>query len=623
MQGYDGEDVVICPRSSICSYGSGEVALLAVSRVSAYWFYPSLIFVVLTKCNALMTLLSNTSFSLMFPLSDLHEIHVELGNGIGIGTCVHVLFHLIRWGLRSELGMLATHVVGRSGTVAMLATVPLIALMTFQKCRRSVSWEVRKTIHVTCYLIFITSLMWHTTRLKWIMLVVLGIYAIDQYIKNFGMTHRVVNSHFHRLGSGVQLKFENPPNWDVRQLGYVNVCVPWVSKSEWHPFSCYPQGDNSTAVFMMAAGDWTTAVHKSIERDSHRPCFIQGIFASPYCFAVDYDHLILVATGIGITPALATLNSYKSERQVNLIWSCRDASLVDFFLNNTVFDDDGLTIIYYTGKTPLQVPENKPDNLFIIRKRPDLTAVIPRVIDTVEAQLSVSDLSNVEDVGEAELALVTPVEKLIQEASETSVERFDLCVLSCLINNMSLDELFEEFDPDHSGDMDRNELDIAMRRLGAKLSPEGVDAVLDSIGGSVDNLRVRVDEAAFKTYITHIGQATIDGAQYTELKPFVKQIELGLKRSTPKTGEVESLVACDSVVHTDSEVRKTVSSKISDKLLDNFDKASEKKMNLKLEPEAQSRWCMLYCGGSKPVIDQLRKVAKDLGILLKEESFDW
>ena len=41
--------------------------------------------------------------------------------------------------------------------------------------------------------------------------------------------------------------------------------------------------------------------------------------------------------------------------QVNLIWSCRDASLVDFFLNNTVFDDDGLTIIYYTGKTPLQV----------------------------------------------------------------------------------------------------------------------------------------------------------------------------------------------------------------------------------------------------------------------------
>ena len=41
---------------------------------------------------------------------------------------------------------------------------------------------------------------------------------------------------------------------------------------------------------------------------------------------------------------------------------------------------------------------------------------------------------------------------------------------------MSLDELFEEFDPDHSGDMDRNELDIAMRRLGAKLSSEGVDA---------------------------------------------------------------------------------------------------------------------------------------------------
>jgi hypothetical protein len=57
----------------------------------------------------------------------------------------------------------------------------------------------------------------------------------------------------------------------------------------------------------------------------------QGPFASPYSTAMDYDSLVLVASGIGITPALAIIASHKHSRRVNLIWSCRDAALVECF----------------------------------------------------------------------------------------------------------------------------------------------------------------------------------------------------------------------------------------------------------------------------------------------------
>ena len=75
---------------------------------------------------------------------------------------------------------------------------------------------------------------------------------------------------------------------------------PLVHPSQ-HPFSVYPDPtdpEGRSAVFMLAAGDWTNELHRSIERDSKRPVWIQGPFASPYAAALEFDHLVLIATGI-------------------------------------------------------------------------------------------------------------------------------------------------------------------------------------------------------------------------------------------------------------------------------------------------------------------------------------
>jgi hypothetical protein len=40
-------------------------------------------------------------------------------------------------------------------------------------------------------------------------------------------------------------------------------------------------------------------------------------------------------------------------------------------------------------------------------------------------------------------------------------------------------------------------------------------------------------------------------------------------------------------------------------------------------PEVLSRWQMLYCGGSQPVLNKLREVSGKYGVALRDEKFDW
>ena len=53
-----------------------------------------------------------------------------------------------------------------------------------------------------------------------------------------------------------------------------------------------------------------------------------GPFPSPYHFGSDFDNVVLVASGIGITPAIAFLAKHREEKSISVIWICRDPALV-------------------------------------------------------------------------------------------------------------------------------------------------------------------------------------------------------------------------------------------------------------------------------------------------------
>jgi hypothetical protein len=293
------ENITICPRPSICSEGLHQVLWVCGARLSAYFMYPALGAVFLTKCHALCTVLASTILNVFVPLADLHHTHARLGHAVAFMTIIHAVSHVVRWALRGELHMLHSHAAGLSGVIAMLCMMPVWFLMGGPEAlRKRFLWETRKTAHLLS-VVSAVSLLWHTTRLRIFMGIIVGIYCLDRFYVSFKLTYRIEKPVFRRLPNGVQLSFPHPPNWHKETTGYVNIMVPWVSKTQWHPFSVYghPQLHDHSSVCINAAGDWTRQLHKSIVRPTSRPVWVQGPFASPYQGAVEYDNLLLVASG--------------------------------------------------------------------------------------------------------------------------------------------------------------------------------------------------------------------------------------------------------------------------------------------------------------------------------------
>ena len=98
----------------------------------------------------------------------------------------------------------------------------------------------------------------------------------------------------------------------------------------------------TTQCFIMPAGDWTRRLSEAIQsRDGaarHRACWVRGPYPSPFAIAADFSQLILFASGIGITPALAVMGQYRgnarikvrpaAQRRTALLWKpCSEALL--------------------------------------------------------------------------------------------------------------------------------------------------------------------------------------------------------------------------------------------------------------------------------------------------------
>lgn len=148
----------------------------------------------------------------------------------------------------------------------------------------------------------------------------------------------------------------------------------------------HPTEENTSSLCMAAVGDWTKQLNKSIIRPTVRSAWIMGPYLSPFATAIEFDNIIALATGIGITPALALIKLYSDTRRINLIWMCRDPSLLEFFLSTVEFPKDAFTLIYYTGKKSLTLPDELPSSVFLFKGRPDLERVVTGIVHSIESQ---------------------------------------------------------------------------------------------------------------------------------------------------------------------------------------------------------------------------------------------
>ncbi len=69
---------------------------------------------------------------------------------------------------------------------------------------------------------------------------------------------------------------------------------------------------------------------------------------------------------------------------MSLIWICRDARLVEHFLQYANFDSNGYTLIYLTDKERSMILQNNlPHNVYVINGQPNLERSIGGIIVSI------------------------------------------------------------------------------------------------------------------------------------------------------------------------------------------------------------------------------------------------
>ena len=572
----------------MCVRDITSLVFLVLSRLSAYADYPLYVLLFISKANNLRGFLQRTHLSELLPLDDMHHLHTFAGMVVGVEVVWHSCFHIARWALNGEARFLAEHVTGVTGLIALLVTPFIVWPMLFRKLRETIPYERRKWLHYLS-VVWGVAICFHAPKrsIGLVMGSAVGVYGLDWLYGYFFAVHHVTTLECQRIGNAVEVVWENPDGFlkdGGCAGGFIYICIPWVSKTQWHAFSLvkHPTRRNHSAICVAAVGDWTSALHAELAKPCARPGWIYGPFPSPFSTATGFDNLIAIASGIGITPSISTIVNLAATRKVHVIWMCRDPDLVEFYLANTEFDDDGWSFIFYTGKRRLVLGERPPNpRVKVILGRPNLEELILGLVDSVVLGAPMPP-ALMERASAAEAAIY----------NKPPIARF--CdALERAATSYSVEEMFR----------------LAVSRSTPEL--DGKPAQSASLAGFVQMVRTVCDitgglsDDELKRYFELVdtsGDGRVDLSELEEI--------LGVLR---KAGEAEEKEREAKSVREETPPKGALTRMKT--FRDVRDAAQRRQMI--------SGWQMMYCGGAAPVEQQLRKIHRKYDMPLKVESFAW
>jgi len=603
----DSSNKVIVSRA-IVAETTAQMVLLGLSRFSGYFMYPAIVCVFWTKLRATQAFVDKTPFR-VFCIQDTHRLHVYCGWVIFIDGCLHTIFHLTRWALQENLrNLLTTHQSGITGLIVIVSTFAIVLPMTLFK--HKMKFEIRKFAHYLFW-VFCGAMTFHAPFhafpnggfCAFIFPTLMLSYGLDAvYVKCF-MSELINTVDYKVLGqSGVELTMPVSQRFQdgILSGGFGYIMFPWVDKQQWHAFSLYenPRDPSCRHMFIAKAGDWTSKVHRKVEvcTNTSRPVWISGPFPSPYNNAINFDNMILVASGIGITPALSTIEANRDSRRINLIWAVREASMLVFFLENAKLDEKGLNLIFYTGKED-DLPESIENyhtngsnaHVKIIKERPNLSHLIPNIIEFVDKgkdmwKKEIKNAKNAKNDKEA------PPTSLLASgvgvgSNSSSKSRDDFVDLEAICQSESCDYDFN-YNKDDEGSLSSDDSEEWTRSL-----------VLTS------------------TNCTH-SMPTKDPILKDEEDQQLQQQQQQQQRSIWRTTSVTDLTGGVRDTWRASSMPKVWKEKVGGTTPRQYVKST-------MAEDRKETWGLLFCGGRNKLLENLVKESKDLRIPLHEEAFDW
>jgi len=347
-------------------------------------------------------------------------------------------------------------------------------------------------------------------------------------------------------------------------------------------------------------GDWTKKVHQLTVKPTHRPAWIYGPFPSPGNEATYYENILAFASGAGITLAVNLAVTLGRSRRVNVVWMVRDPEIIEFYLKQRFYDDDGWTFIFYTGKKPLVITDRSimGPMVMIFKGRPDLREVVKSIVNNIECGIPLSrDLIIRGMQADHEIFFKGDAEKCRDDVelamhTFTAAELFAVCVEESKV------------------------VDAEMRaQLNAGLcTKKGIEHVFERQVWRAKDLLDPYEfmhKAFDKLQITETD--VIDRDAFDSL---IQILQGGNVRASVALSDADMSQRLQNLQNRSCLLSRSVSADTTDSYESACRGEEPGKTDIK-------RWCSVYCGGSKVVSKILKKIARESGMHSEFETFDW
>jgi len=335
-----------------------------IARTAALVLHVDAIFILLPVCRNFISLLRRTPLNDIIPFDKAVTFHKATGWSIVAGTVVHIVAHMINFaklamkqttpGARINAFLLANFATGPGATGwIMTATLFVMVFFATEKRRRANFEQFWYTHHL--FIIFFVCWQLHgmwcmikpdrppycsfnNVGVFWRYWLVGGvIWITERILREVRSRHRTYISKVIEHPSNVMELHIKKEKTTARAGQYIFLSCPEVSYFQWHPFTLTsaPEEDY-LSVHIRVVGDFTTALAKAVgcelSKDRKKDSLpaggklvgsstlpplnrilprvmIDGPFGSASEDFLNFETILLVGAGIGVTPFASILKS--------------------------------------------------------------------------------------------------------------------------------------------------------------------------------------------------------------------------------------------------------------------------------------------------------------------------
>lgn len=322
------------------------------------------VFVILPMCKKTMSFLSNYCTKLP---EILQQLHVLAAYTLAFFAAIHSVSHYVNFYvidqnriINSTISTIHHHTI--AGITGHVMIVSLFIVFIF-----SANFLIREkyntfiVIH-SAYLFYFTAFMIHGTGCfvrgvsgKCYPYYSSAFAAVPMAIFVLERLHRVIftptvfTTSTTNYSDGVKITTKR--NFDYIAGQYVFVNFPEVSKYYWHPItisSCPLLSLDTIGLSIKDVGDWTKSVRELCASKGVVQVRLDGPYYSPCRRHTEFDNVIFVCSGIGITPFLSIIKDFAMQymsvdymfafnRKIDIYWVSRNRQDIIWF--EEIFSD--------------------------------------------------------------------------------------------------------------------------------------------------------------------------------------------------------------------------------------------------------------------------------------------